>query len=309
MKHNFSIRMIDYLGALIEERHVSNAALKVGINQPAMSLALKRLRELLDDPIIVKTDHGYVATETAIEVFLELRKARALINKALQRGQAFDNNESELEFTIAASESIAICLVPYFIQHVHSINNKLRVSCVHLDLSSAKNQLESGQVDVVLSYAHDMPQALRYSPLAKDEIVGIKSKRQGLKDHDISLEGYLQQEHVYHEIMPNRGSSIEARIDRFLLMNGLSRRKACAVHSTPAVAATVGRSSMVSALPRSVAQLLSASMDINTFALPFELERISIGMYWHDRSHNLGSHRWMRHVLKEVADEVYDTTA
>src|SRR5690606_24100008 len=97
MKHDFSIKMIDYLGALIEERHVSNAAHRVGINQPAMSLALKRLREILNDPIVVKTDNGYVATETAIEVFEELRRARNVINRAIQNRQVFNAGDAELD--------------------------------------------------------------------------------------------------------------------------------------------------------------------------------------------------------------------
>src|SRR5690606_20997627 len=112
MKHDFNIRLIEYLEALIEERHVSNAAVRLGINQPAMSLALKRLREILNDPIFVKTDSGYIATEVAMSVLEELRVARNIINKALENRTIFNPDATELEFTIAAGESVAIYLIP-----------------------------------------------------------------------------------------------------------------------------------------------------------------------------------------------------
>src|SRR5690606_18634488 len=118
----------------------------------------------------------------------------------------------------------------------------------------------------------------------------------------ITLDEYLAQDHAYHELSKGHGSSIELEVDRHMAINGLSRRKICSVHSTPAVASTVGISDMVAALPRSIAELLSQSMGLEIFELPMELDTVSIGMYWHERSHNLGSHRWLRQVFKEIAD-------
>ncbi|MDX3905751.1 MAG: LysR family transcriptional regulator [Pigmentiphaga sp.] len=305
MKHDFNIKLIDYLEALIEERHVSNAAMRVGINQPAMSLALKRLREILNDPIFVKTDNGYIATAAAIEVLEELRTARNVINRSLHNRQIFSADDADMDFVVAASESIAVYFLPRVVERVASINPNIRIKCQHLDLATIKSHLEDGRVDLMLSYAHDVPQALRHSPLAKDTVVGVKSRSNSDIDGRATMDQYLAHGHVYHEILPNRGSSIEVEIDRYLLMNGLSRRKACTVCSTPATVATVGHTRLIAAMPKTVALLLADSMHIETFRLPFELARISIGMYWHERSHGLGSHRWMRQILKEVADLVY----
>ena len=56
------LNLLVYLNTLLKERSVSRAAEKLGITQPAMSNALRRLRDLLGDPVLVRTSSGMTPT-------------------------------------------------------------------------------------------------------------------------------------------------------------------------------------------------------------------------------------------------------
>ena len=62
------LNLLVYLNTLLKERSVSRAAEKLGITQPAMSNALRRLRDLLGDPILVRTSSGMAPTERATKM-------------------------------------------------------------------------------------------------------------------------------------------------------------------------------------------------------------------------------------------------
>ena len=59
------LNLLPALAALLEERHVSRAASRVGLSQPAMSRALQRLRRIFDDTLLVSSRDGYALTPRA----------------------------------------------------------------------------------------------------------------------------------------------------------------------------------------------------------------------------------------------------
>ena len=62
---NIDLNLLVYLDVLLQERNVTRAAESLGISQPAMSNGLRRLRELFDDPLLVRTSNGMSPTERA----------------------------------------------------------------------------------------------------------------------------------------------------------------------------------------------------------------------------------------------------
>lgn len=70
-----------YLQALVEERHVTRAAARAGIGQPAMSAALARLRKTFHDPLLVKTAQGMTPTPCALELAQRVKEITSLIDE------------------------------------------------------------------------------------------------------------------------------------------------------------------------------------------------------------------------------------
>ena len=62
------LNLLVVLEALLAERHISRAALRLQLSQPAVSHSLARLRQLLDDPLLVRGQGGLVLTARAHEL-------------------------------------------------------------------------------------------------------------------------------------------------------------------------------------------------------------------------------------------------
>src|SRR6266699_6680649 len=75
---SIDLNLLVALDALLSEAHVGRAARKIGLSQPAASHALKRLRELLADPLLVRVG-------TRMELTPRATGLRESLTEALQR--------------------------------------------------------------------------------------------------------------------------------------------------------------------------------------------------------------------------------
>ena len=53
--NSLDLNLLVALDALLREANVSRAAMRIGLSQPAASHALQRLRDLIGDPLLVRT--------------------------------------------------------------------------------------------------------------------------------------------------------------------------------------------------------------------------------------------------------------
>ena len=112
------LNLLVYLNVLLEERSVSRAADKLAITQPAMSNALKRLRELFDDPILVRTAEGMTPTDKAEKLKPDIIELLSLAGQITQPDRDFSIKHSETTFRIMASDYMEATLIAPFIRNV-----------------------------------------------------------------------------------------------------------------------------------------------------------------------------------------------
>ncbi|MCB1844654.1 MAG: LysR family transcriptional regulator, partial [Halioglobus sp.] len=84
------LNLLVYLDALLRERNVTQAAHQLNLSQPAMSNGLRRLRELFDDPLLVRTSEGMTPTERALELEPVVREVLSKVDQAVQPRAAFE---------------------------------------------------------------------------------------------------------------------------------------------------------------------------------------------------------------------------
>ena len=84
------LNLLVYLDVLLREQNVTRAAEELGISQPAMSNSLRRLRDLFDDPVLVRTSEGMTPTERALELKPLVRDVLAAAELAVLPKTVFD---------------------------------------------------------------------------------------------------------------------------------------------------------------------------------------------------------------------------
>jgi DNA-binding transcriptional LysR family regulator len=114
MFDKIDLHLIRVLHTVLTERSVSRAALRLGMYQPAVS-ALKRLRELAGDPLLVRSGAGMVPTEAGLRMIEPaaeiLRSAEMLFSDA----RSFDPGTARHTFSVAASDYLDPLFLPQLV--------------------------------------------------------------------------------------------------------------------------------------------------------------------------------------------------
>ncbi len=145
------LHLIRVLHTVLTDRSVSRAAIRLGMYQPAVSAALKRLRELSGDPLLVRSGSGMVPTDAGLRMIEPaasiLRAAEMLFSDA----RGFDPQSASTTFRIAASDYMDPIFLPMLVAQV-----KREAPLCHIEIhplspdSDYHGHLSLGQVDVVI---------------------------------------------------------------------------------------------------------------------------------------------------------------
>ena len=110
------LNLLVYLDALLRERNVTQAAHSLGLSQPAMSNGLKRLREVFNDPLLIRTSDGMTPTAKAEELEPQLREILTNVDRALQPTEEFVPETENRVVRLMASDYAESTLFPYVLK-------------------------------------------------------------------------------------------------------------------------------------------------------------------------------------------------
>lgn len=300
-KH-LDIYLLRCLRAFVEEAHVTKAAERMDSTQPAMSAVLRRLREMFNDPLLVRTEKGMVPTERARELADSLRTALDIIDRALATDQAFNPATAQMSFEVAASESVSFMLMPRLISAVRSAAPGVQLRVRIPDLQRARQSLEEGEIDLLLSFTRTAPEGLRSSGLLVQKLTVIAARSHPVEG-ELTLDDFLRWPHAYHRL-GRGGSSVEAAVDAALQQAGRQRTLGVWMPSSISVPAVVSRTDYLATVPEAIARDFAPLLGLKLLAPPLPLEDVRIGMYWHDRMHQNPPHKWLRQLVRDVAGEL-----
>ena len=165
--NKMDLNLLVYLDVLLREKNVTRAASRLNITQPAMSNGLKRLRDLLNDPILVRTSDGMVPTERARELAPIVRGVLLTLEETLQPNKDFEPLNSQRVFRIMASDYAASTLIPALLK-------KMRVQAPHtsLDIMTPSDvtfhDVENGKVDMAINRFDQLPQSFHQKTIWRD---------------------------------------------------------------------------------------------------------------------------------------------
>jgi DNA-binding transcriptional LysR family regulator len=112
---NVDLNLLVYLNVLIDEKSVSKAANKLALTQPAMSNALKRLRDLFDDPLLVRAAGSMTPTAKALALKPEIESLLKMAEEITQPSEQFNPATANVTFRIMANDYLESTLIAPFI--------------------------------------------------------------------------------------------------------------------------------------------------------------------------------------------------
>lgn len=296
---SLDLNLLLALDALLAERNVTRAAFKMNVTQSAMSHSLARLREVLGDPLLVRSAGEMVTTPKAEELAPALRGAFEQIARALSPASPFVPATSTARFSIATGDYAELVLLPELVR-------RLSKEAPHVDLrvvpyEMTPDRLSSGAVDVaILPTEPQVTGASLFSTRLFDErFVCVMRTRHPLAKKTLTLARYLE---ASHALVAPRGEE-GGYIDTALAKLGKQRRVALTVPHFLVAPHVIAASDLIITLAERVALSFADALGLVVRPLPHELGApgFTMACVAHERSRADPAHKWFRELLVDVA--------
>ena len=223
--YNFDLNLLRVLDALLRERNVSRAAERLSLSQPAVSNALARLRELLDDPLLVRAGRAMQPTPRALALEAPIRHALQQIEHSLIAGEAFDPARSHQRFRIAVTDYVELICMPALMRRLAEHAPGIQLAIQHLTPTLPVEALDNGEVDLVLGRFLEVPSRFHVRRWASETLQVAVRRDHPLLMAGLDLDAFLRLRHLWVH-----GGQTRGMVDQWLEAQGLERK---VVYTTP----------------------------------------------------------------------------
>jgi len=292
------MNLLVVLGALLETGSVKGAASRLGLSPSATSHALGRLRDLLEDPILVRAGQRMVPSARAQA--LQPRLARILSDVVELLGSAgdFEPATARRAFRISGVDYVDVVLL-------EPLSRRLDQEAPGIDLFSVATgdgvqRLRSESIDVAIGVYASLPPDIALQPLVTDHMVCVMRKGHPLSRGRLTLDRWIGVPHVL--TAPQGGT--RAIVDTLLEQQGKRRRVGRTVTTFRAAARRLVDTDFVLTMPERPARLAADELGLTIRKVPLPIEPFTISLAWHRRHDADPSHRWLREQLVDIAQGV-----
>lgn len=302
------LRAIDFnllvvLDALLTERNVSRAGERLGLSQPATSLALRRLRGMFGDELLVRVGREFHRTQLAEHLAEPLHEALGIIEGLIEYRPDFEPGTDRRVFRVAASDALEFLLLRPLLDRLAAEAPGVSIQVQPFAAGQTFSMGEAGDLDLILYPIGHFESHLAEQTLLHDRWIGaVWSECSEVGDtltyeqftelpaasvnwswHDRSRQ--IPVPHAFHTFLDDLHIPIADPYHflRLFLLRGTN---------------------MVTLTYEKLARRVLEEADIRILELQFEVEPVEIGMMWHPQDTADPGHRWLRSQLLEVAEQL-----
>ncbi len=301
------LNLLVYLDVLLSEKNVTRAAEQLGITQPAMSNGLKRLRDLFNDPLLIRSRSGMMPTERAQQIAPQLRQLLGDMSRLLEPQQEFRPLSSHRVFRIMASDYAEATLIPHLVKALRSEAPGVVLDFLTPSDVSAQD-LEQGKVDLAINRFVDLPQSFHQIMVWKDSFSCLLHRESPFAQR-LSLKNYLSANHIWVSktgmgmgfgMDPDKSGGL-GWIDQALERIGQRRRIVIFTRHYQMPAMLSLNKDLIATLPTRVARLQAENPMLLIMPPPFFIPEFDLKMAWSPQLHSNAAHRWLRQLILFVA--------
>ena len=284
--------------ALYDELNVSRAARVLGMSQPAVSMALRRMRETFDDPLFIRVPTGIAPTPRAHAIVKLARPLVQRLQEDLLKGASFDPETSTRPFTLALSDVGEMAFMPRVLVKLGALAPQCGVRSVAVPTAQLAHDLEKGEIDLAVGYFPALSlKNFRQRRLSTHRFACLMRAGHPLRSERLSAADFRAMDHI---VIRSEGRSQEV-LERFLERRKIRRKVALVTPHFLSVPFIVAQSDLVATVPYAVATHFAAMMPQLVVALPpFEITGFDLKLHWHRRFDNEPRNRWLRDQLALV---------
>lgn len=300
----FNLNLLVALDGLLRERSVTAAAKRARVTPSAMSHSLSELRELLGDPLLVRSGRAMVLTPRAESLSGPLRALMMDTERLLQGSSSFEPKTTQRRFVIAAPDFLATLLLPPLLAALQREAPGITLEVVPSVRRGNAWLLETGELDVALGAIVDAAPSIRRMDLCTEGFACAVRKGHPRIAGKLDLTSYVETPHLVITLGDDAGPTW---IDQALAKLGRQRNVAARVRYFMAAPLVIARSDLLLTGPSLLIHYFAELVALQVLPPPIELPTYPEEAYWHERFDNDPAHAWLRKLLKQAASNFGST--
>lgn len=297
------LNLLRVFDVVMSEQNLTRAAERLATTQPAVSNAVKRLREALNDDLFVRTAHGVKPTQRAEELWPRIRAALSDLQSLLLPPK-LDLGTLSTTFRLAMADSTASLLLPQLLRSIKAQAPAIDLRILPLTSRDPRPLLLQSEIELAvgsfptvvaeLAGEHGSVSAIRHHRLYSGKYICVMRKDHPLASGELTVDSYCE---ALHALVSFSGKA-HGPADEALAALGRTRRVALTVSQFYTVGRVVADSDLISIVPRHLLATIGMTGLLTTKELPFDLPPVEVDMLWHDRDTRKGAHAWLREQLQ-----------
>ncbi|QHI98771.1 LysR family transcriptional regulator [Xylophilus rhododendri] len=309
---SFDLNLLRVFDEVMAERSLTRAAHNLSLTQPAVSNALRRLRDSLGDELVRRHGQGMEPTPRALAIWPGVREALRQMQRSLSP-QSFSPATADQSFTLSMADATATVLMPGLVQILETEAPGVQLRALPLSTRDPRQLLADENADLAVGYFPAVladltarsqageDQTYAFQRLYHGEYVCVM--RQGhplslLSDAEFTTERFCAARHM----LVSFSGRPYGFIDEALALLNRQRRVTVTVNQFFTAGRVVAQSDLLTVLPRHFVGATGLADRIVWRPLPFPVPTVHVDALWHRRHQNSAAHEWLRNSVTRAAE-------
>lgn len=296
----FDLNLLPVFMTLMQERNLTKAANTLNLGQPAVSAALKRLREALNDELLYRTPKGMVPTSRANELMRVLEPMLRELQATLQARRPFDPANETRIFRLGMPDNHEYFLMPHLLKRLQKDAPGIRIVVRPILRNEAAQMLDDGDIDLACGRIGDIPKWQSRDALVN---VGYKclfdGKRMKIRS-PISLAKYLALPHLLFS--PN--GDLEGVVDHTLAQINKQRKVIYATSFFSVLPTLLKQVDAIATLPEYTAMRFADDYGLTVSPTPLDIPKYPTSLVWLTQLSDDPAHLWLRGLIKKIVSNI-----
>lgn len=294
------LNLLTVFDAVMAEGNMSRAAEKIGMSQPALSLAISRFRHVAKDELFENSGRGVKPTPRALQLAVPIRRALDLVSGALEQDSEFDIQHCDRIFKLVLSDYGEVVLLPRLIKYLEDSGSSIRIKTLSAAGKDLVKEMHFGNIDL---YAWvepiEHPEFISHQMGTIREVCLVRNDHPTVKD-SLTIKQYADLDHIILDMSEKYGPS---SVDRELWSHDLKRKNALSVHTYFDVPSILATSDMVCSVPQQLARRFCEAYPLKIVPSPIGRD-LPAFLIWHKSMNEDQAHRWLREYLIELNERI-----
>ena len=307
------LNLLRVFDAVMAEGNITRAAERLAMTQPAVSNALKRLKDSLGEELLTRMPSGVKPTAFAEVLWPLVRESLGQLQQALEPAQ-HDPVTQPRVYRLAMVDAVAALLMPPLMARFQASGARAQIEVHPLVNRDPRELLSRGEADFALGHFPEAIAAMvaqgdqapvRHRRLSENRFVCAMRRDHPLAGAPLTLDDFCAADHV----LVSFSGRAHGFVDQALASLERTRRIALTVNQFFTAALTVVDTDLLTVLPDGFLPVTGLADKLVIKELPLSPGPVFVDALWHVRNDRSSAHQWLLQEMAEVAHRTVERAA